>query len=124
MTGTSTSYGSVEFVSATSERSLLTVLFPARGLRTTLAPNLRAAVSSLLDSLGVAGDAVAHEIAAMESVAFGRATDRRGLGSMNECGIDSLVSRASNPIVANNMAERAFIASPSSQGRINTWTLS
>jgi len=77
-------FGRTEFAIATSERSLLTVLFPARALRTTLAPNLRGAVGSLLESLGVSGEAVAREIAAMESVTFGRATNRRVLGSMNE----------------------------------------
>jgi transposase InsO family protein len=70
-------FGRPEFAIATSERSLLTVLFPARALRTTLAPNLRAAVGSLLESLGVSGEAVAREIAGMESVTFGRTTNRR-----------------------------------------------
>jgi hypothetical protein len=77
-------FGRPEFAIATSERSLLTVLFPARALRTTLASNLRAAVGSLLESLGVSREALAREIAAMEPVTFGRATNRRVLGSMNE----------------------------------------
>src|SRR5579872_3690449 len=68
-------FGRPEFAIATSERSLLTVLFPARALRTTLAPNLRAALASLLESLDVSGEAVAREVAAMESVSFGRATN-------------------------------------------------
>jgi Domain of unknown function (DUF6933) len=87
-------FGRPEFVIATSERSLLTVLFPARGLRTTLAPNLRAAVGSLLESLGVSHEAVAREMAAMESVAFGPATDRRVLGSMNELAFQASVQLA------------------------------
>lgn len=77
-------FGRPEFVIATSERSLLTVLFPARTLRATLVPNLRAAVGSLLESLAVPREAIAREIAAMESVTFGSATNRRVLGSMNE----------------------------------------
>ena len=84
-------FGRPEFAIATSERSLLTVLFPARALRTTLAPNLRGAVGSLLESLGVSGKAVAREIAAMESVTFGRATNRRVLGSMNELAFQASV---------------------------------
>jgi len=84
-------FGRTEFAIATSERSLLTVLFPARVLRTTLAPNLRGAVGSLLESLGVSGEAVAREIAAMESVTFGRATNRRVLGSMNELAFQASV---------------------------------
>ena len=55
----------------------------SRGWRTTLTPNLRAAVGALLVSLGVSSVAVAREMAAMESVTFGRATGRRMLGSMN-----------------------------------------
>jgi hypothetical protein len=87
-------FGRPEFALATSERSLLTVLFPARALQATLAPNLRAAVGSLLESLGVSGEAVAREIAAMESVAFGRATNRRVLGSMNELALQASVHLA------------------------------
>ncbi len=84
-------FGRPEFAIATSERSLLTVLFPARALRTALAPNLRGAVGSLLESLGVSGEAVAREIAAMEPVTFGRATNRRVLGSMNELAFQASV---------------------------------
>ena len=87
-------FGRAEFAIATSERSLLTVLFPARALRTTLASNLRAAVGSLLESLGVSREAVAREIAAMEPVTFGRATNRRVLGSMNELAFQASVHLA------------------------------
>jgi len=91
-------FGRPEFAIATSERSLLTVLFPARALRTTLAPNLRGAVGSLLESLGVSGETVVREIAAMESVTFGRATNRRVLGSMNELAFQAsvLLARGDN----------------------------
>jgi hypothetical protein len=41
-------FGRSEFAVATSERSLLTVLLAARGLRAGLAPNLRAAVGRSL----------------------------------------------------------------------------
>jgi hypothetical protein len=87
-------FGRPEFAIATSERSLLTVLFPARALRTTLASNLRAAVRSLLESLGVSREAVAREIAAMESVTFGRTTNRRVLGSMNDLAFQASVHLA------------------------------
>jgi len=84
-------FGHPEFAIATSERSLLTVLFPARALRTTLEPNLRAALGSLLESLGVSREAIAREVAAMEPVTFGRATNRRVLGSMNELAFQASV---------------------------------
>ena len=87
-------FGRPEFAIATSERSLLTVLFPARALRTTLAPNLGTVVGSLLESLGVPREAVSREIAAMESVTFGRATNRRVLGSMNELAFQASVHLA------------------------------
>src|SRR5438445_13791914 len=57
-------FGRREFAVATSERSLLTVLLAARGLRTGLAPSLRAAVGSLLLALGVARELVPREITA------------------------------------------------------------
>ena len=102
-------FGRPEFVIATSERSLLTVLFPARALRTNLAANLRAGVGSLLDSLGVSGETVAREIAAMESVTFGRATDRRVLGSMNELAFQAsvLLTRGDDdlPTISCRLAE-------------------
>jgi hypothetical protein len=67
---------------------------PARALRTTLAPNLRAAVGSLLESLGVSRETVAGEIAAMEPVAFGHTNNRRVLGSMNELAFQASVHLA------------------------------
>jgi hypothetical protein len=84
-------FGRSEFAVATSERSLLTVLFAARGLRGGLAPNLRAAVGALLDALGVARELVAREIAAMEPTAFGRTTNRRVLGSMSDLAFQASV---------------------------------
>jgi len=77
-------FGRPEFVIATSERSLLTVLFPARAVRATLAPKLRSAVALLLEQIGVSAEIVADEVAAMGQVKFGRAISRRVLGSMNE----------------------------------------
>lgn len=41
--------------------------------------------------LGVSGDSVAREIVAMKSVTFGRATNRRVLGSMNELAFQASV---------------------------------
>jgi hypothetical protein len=87
-------FGRPEFAIATNERSLLTVLLPARALRTTLAPNLRAAVGSLLESIGVSREMVAREIAAMEPVTFGRATNRHVLGSINDLAFQASVHLA------------------------------
>ena len=76
-------FGRPEFVIATSERSLL-------------------------DSLGVSGETVARKIAAMESVTFGRATDRRVLGSMNELAFQAsvLLARGDDlPTISCRLAE-------------------
>jgi hypothetical protein len=77
-------FGRNQFAMATSERSLLTVLLTARALRASLAPNMRAAIVTLLDGFGVARELVLREIAGMERMTFGRATNRRVLGSMND----------------------------------------
>ena len=87
-------FGRSEFAVATSERSLLTVLFAARGLPSGLAPNLRAPVGALLVALDVDRESVAREIAAMEPIAFGRTTNRRVLGSMNDLAFQASVHLA------------------------------
>lgn len=106
-------FGRPEFAIATSERSLLTVLFPARGLRTMLAPNLRAALAPLLEVLGVSSEAIGRELAAMEPVVFGRATTRRVLGSMNDLAFQASVHLARGddlPTVARRLAETPMSA--------------
>ena len=112
-------FGRPEFAIATSERSLLTVLFPARALRTTLASNLRGAVGSLLESLGVSGEALAREIAAMELVTFGRATNRRVLGSMNELAFQAsvLLARGDDLLtISRQLADTPMSAIGTKQG--------
>jgi hypothetical protein len=77
-------FGRQQVVMATSERSLLTVLLPARDLRQSLVPNLQWAVQQLLTVLGVPPVTVSREIAEMQPAAFASAVNRRVLGSMNE----------------------------------------
>ena len=76
--------GRQQIVLATSERSLLTVLFPALGLRQTLIPNLQTGVRQLLFALAVPESIARRELDAMQAVSFARATNRRVLGSMND----------------------------------------
>jgi hypothetical protein len=112
-------FGRPEFAIATSERSLLTVLFPSRALRTTLAPNLRAAVGQLLESLGVPRETVVGEIAAMEPVTFGRATNRRVLGSMNELAFQASVHLAQGDdllTISGRLADTPMSAIGTKQG--------
>ena len=55
-------FGRQQVVMATSERSLLTVLLPARDLRQSLVPNLQSAVQQLLTVLGIPPEAVSREL--------------------------------------------------------------
>jgi len=77
-------FGRQQVVMATSERSLLTVLLPARDLRQSLVPNLQRAAQELLTVLGIPPETVRREIAEMQPAAFASAVNRRVLGSMNE----------------------------------------
>jgi hypothetical protein len=85
---------------ATSERSLLSVLFPARGLREALAPSLQTGARQLLFALGVPSDIVRRKLDAMQTVNFARATNRRVLGSMNDFAfqLDSYMERTSDAL--------------------------
>jgi len=80
-------FGRLQLVLATSERSLLTVVLPARGLRKTIVENLQVSVGQLLWALGISADAVNRELKAMTPVTFAAATNRRVISSMNEFAI-------------------------------------
>ena len=77
-------FGRQQVVMATSERSLLTVLLPARELRQNLVPNLQSAARQLITVLGIPREIVRREIAEMQPAAYASAVNRRVLGSMNE----------------------------------------
>ena len=77
-------FGHLQVVLATSERSLLTVILPARRLRETIEEELQAAVARLLWALGIPPDTVKRELAAMRPAGFSAAANRRVIGSMNE----------------------------------------
>ena len=77
-------FGHSEFAIVISERWLLTMLLPARELRTSLVPNLHASLGGLLERLGVPQERIDLELAAMHPVSFDCATNRRVLGSMND----------------------------------------
>lgn len=82
-------FGRLQLVMATSERSLLTVLVPARELRKSLQPNLLAAVRNLLLALNVPDDIANREFARMLPISYGRAANRRVLGSMNDFAVQA-----------------------------------
>jgi hypothetical protein len=76
--------GRAQFIMATSERSLLTVLLPAVDLRKSLVPTLCDATALLLLHLGVDEQRAKQEAEAMREVRFGRTQSRSVLGSMND----------------------------------------
>jgi len=77
-------FGHQQIVLATSERSLLTVLLPARQLRECIEINFQAAVAELLVALQLPAQIVSRELAAMQPISFSAASNRRVIGSMNE----------------------------------------
>jgi hypothetical protein len=77
-------FGHQQIVIATSERSLLTVLLPARQLRESLEINFQAAVAELLHALELPTQIVNRELAAIQPLSFAAASNRRVIGSMNE----------------------------------------
>jgi hypothetical protein len=92
--------GPQQVVMATSERSLVSVLLPARDLRRNLASNLRIAVEQLLVAIRVPPEVVQREMAEMEQVAFGNAVNRRVIGSMNDLAyqLDAYVGQTITPL--------------------------
>lgn len=62
-------FGHQQIVIATSERSLLTVLLPARQLRQTIEISFQAAVAELLDALQLSTKIVKRELAAVQPAA-------------------------------------------------------
>lgn len=77
-------FGTQQIVLATSERTLLTVLLPARRLRESIEINFQSAVAELLVALRVPMHIVRHELTAMQPISFAVATNRRVVGSINE----------------------------------------
>ena len=92
--------GRQQIIMATSERSLLTVFLPARGLREALLPNLQAAVFELLLALDVPADISRREVLAMSPASYGSAINRRVLSSMSRLAMDAswALDRYSDPL--------------------------
>lgn len=80
-------FGKLQLILATSEASLLSVVFPARDLRLTLARNLQAGLGGVLLALGVDDELITCEQHEMEQVAYATTTNRSVIGSMNQLGM-------------------------------------
>ena len=94
-------YGRQQVVMATSERSLLAVVLPARNLRDTLEGNLTTSVGQVLSALGIPPEIVDREVAEMQPAVVAPATNRSGLGSMNEFALHLCfhLERSGDPLV-------------------------
>ena len=69
---------------AVCEQSLLSLVMPARDVR-TLPARLSGLVAARLARLGVPADMIAAEVAAMAPLAVAGTVDRSVLGTLNEC---------------------------------------
>jgi hypothetical protein len=87
-------------VLATSERSLLTVLLPARQLRECIEINFQAAVAELLAALQLPAQIVSRELAAVQQIFFSAACNRRVIGYMNDYvwQLGSYLTRTGDPL--------------------------
>jgi len=92
--------GRQQIVLATSERSLLTVLLPARQLRESIETSFPAAVAELLAALRLPAQIVSRELAATQPISFAAASNRRVIGSMNEYvwQLGSYLTRTGDPL--------------------------
>jgi hypothetical protein len=93
-------FGHQQIVLATSERSLLTVLLPARQLRESIEMSFQAAVAELLAALQLPAQIVSRELAAVQPISFAAASNRRVIGSMNEYvwQLGSYLTHAGDPL--------------------------
>ena len=76
--------GQTQLVLCTSDRSLLSVVLPARGLKAALHSSLCEGVADVLAALGVPSEFIARELNEMASVVISRTASRSVLGSMND----------------------------------------
>jgi hypothetical protein len=75
--------GHRRLILCTNERSLLSVVLPARDPK-GLPPRLAGGLKDLLGRLGIPQDQIAAEVSEMSEIVFARTASRRVLGSMND----------------------------------------
>ncbi|MGH9521494.1 MAG: DUF6933 domain-containing protein, partial [Terriglobales bacterium] len=94
-------FGHRQIALATSERSLLTVLLPARRLRENIESDFHTAVAELLTALKLPTSVVGRELAAMQPISFAVASNRRVIGSINEFvwQLENYMTRTVNPLI-------------------------
>jgi hypothetical protein len=77
-------HGPHQMILCTSDKSLLSVILPARDAKQSLVASLPIAVGSLLRAIGVPDRHVRQELDAMRESAMGKPLSRSVLGSMND----------------------------------------
>ena len=77
-------FGRVQLVLCTSEKSLLSVVVPARGAKTSLLEQLRLGLKEALGALAIAPGAIERELAEMADGQIAGTESRSVLGSMND----------------------------------------
>ena len=77
-------FGPMQLVLCTSEKSLLSVVVPARGVKSSLPEALREGVKAALVGLAVPSEAIDRELAEMSEVQLAGTLSRQVLGSMND----------------------------------------
>ena len=76
--------GRSQFVLCTSDKSLLSVVLPARRLKSELTSRLREGVTQLLTDLNIPSRCIARELHEMSSSVISRTSSKSVLGSMND----------------------------------------
>ena len=91
----------------TSERSLLSVIVPAKDLA-TLPVRIADALDYLLTRLGVPDAAISRELREMQWVRFAPTASRRVLGHMNDFAfhVEHMASHGDGPLYMSDLAEQ------------------
>jgi hypothetical protein len=77
-------FGHHQMILCTSDKSLLSVVLPAKDAKRSLAVSLPMAVASLLRAIGVRDLRIQSELDAMREAVIGKPLSRSVLGSMND----------------------------------------
>jgi len=77
-------HGRRQLILCTSDRSLLSVVLPARDAKRSLPSDLPAGVGDLLRAIEIPDKRIQQELEAMQEAAVGKPLSRSVLGSMND----------------------------------------
>jgi len=80
-------FGRLQLVLCVSEKTLLPVVLPARGLSRGLLDELRIGAGAVLGQIGIPADSIKRELEEMGSLVHGKAVNRSVLGSMNDLAV-------------------------------------